>query len=293
MEKALNFRTLQGQEDYYKAYEETLKLWDVEYSEKYVQTSYGKSHCIICGNKDNPPLVLLHPANCGSTIWYPNISALSEHYMIYAIDLITEASKSILEIRIHKVEECAKWLKETLDGLGLDSIYLLGLSIGGWNAANFVMQYPERVNKLILLSPVQTFAKMYTSFFFKIMKMGFSPTREKVEEYIGWGSEKEGFLPDSLIEQFTIATINISPKGSFFPKILDVKKLKNLGMPVMVLLGQGEFAFDVRKAEKVAKENIEDLHLEILENTSHLIATSLPEITNAKIIQFLDNKHKC
>ncbi|HEY5584044.1 MAG TPA: hypothetical protein VIK78_06085 [Ruminiclostridium sp.] len=57
MEQALNFRTLQGQVDYYKAYEETLKLWDVEYSEKYIQTSYGKSHCIICGDRSNPPLV--------------------------------------------------------------------------------------------------------------------------------------------------------------------------------------------------------------------------------------------
>ena len=56
----------------------------------------------------------------------------------------------------------------------------------------------------------------------------------------------------------------------------------------MVLLGEGEFAFDVRKAIKVAKENIKDLHLEILKNTSHLIAISLPEITNAKIIQFLE-----
>lgn len=53
---------------------------------------------------------------------------------------------------------------------------------------------------LVLLSPVQTFAKMYPSFFFKIMKMGFHPTRENVENYIGWGSEREEPLPDSIIK---------------------------------------------------------------------------------------------
>lgn len=287
MKQSLNFRTLQGQEDYYKAYEETLNLWNVEFSEKYVQTSFGKSHCIMCGDKANPPLVMLHAANCGSTIWYPNVMALSEHYMIYAIDLITEASKSILEKQIHKVEECALWLKETIDGLELDSMNLLGLSIGGWNAANFAMAYPERVRKLILLSPVQTFTKMYFTFFFKIMKMGISPSRKKVEEYIGWGSENEGTLPDSVINQFTIATLNISPKGSFYPKMLETKKLKKLSMPVMVLMGQGEFAFNVKKAEKAAKENIKDLHMEILNNTSHLISVSLPDVANNKIEEFL------
>lgn len=37
---------------------------------------------------------------------------------------------------------------------------LCGLSIGGWNAANYAARYPKKVNKLVLISPVQTLAKM-------------------------------------------------------------------------------------------------------------------------------------
>ena len=33
MDIGLNFRTIKGQEDYFKAYDETLKLWTVPFEE--------------------------------------------------------------------------------------------------------------------------------------------------------------------------------------------------------------------------------------------------------------------
>lgn len=180
----------------------------------------------------------------------------------------------------------AKWLNQTIEGLGLNQVNLCGLSIGGWNAANFAARYPEKINKLVLISPVQTFAKMYMSYFFKIMKMGFNPTRENVESYIGWGSEKEGNLPDSIITQFTLSVMNMNSNASF-PKWLHTSQLKAINMPVLVLLGKNEFAFNITKAEKRARKFIKHLDIEIVKDSSHLIPVSKPEYTNVKIIQFL------
>jgi pimeloyl-ACP methyl ester carboxylesterase len=286
METALNFRTQKGREDYIKAYEKTLRLWDVEYSEKCVTTSFGGSYCLVCGSRSNPPLVLLHAASCGSTIWYPNIKALSQSYCVYAIDLITEPSKSSLIKPIKGREQCAGWLEETLNGLGLGKIYLCGLSIGGWNAANYSSFYPLRVIKLILLSPVQTFARMHTLYFFKIMKMGFNPTRKNVEEYLGWGGGKEAPLPDSIIEQFTISALNINPNG-VFPKMMKKKTLKDLKMPVLAMFGENEFAFNVKKAIKTAKSMIGDLETGTVKNVSHLISIGSSKYINERLIDFL------
>lgn len=240
MEHALNFRTLKGQVDYYKAYNETLKLWDIEYTFTYVDTKFGKTHVIMCGRDDKPPLVLLHASNCSSTIWYPNVKALSEYFKIYAVDIITEPSKSLLLMKPKKVEECTEWLNETLDMLKLNQVFLVGLSIGGWNSTNYAINYPNRIKKLILMSPVQTFAGMHKTYFYRIIKLGFCPTRKVVEDYIGWGCKAEHDLPDSVIEQFRIATINLSSKGSVFPKLIKKQNLKKLNIPVMVLLGENE-----------------------------------------------------
>ena len=290
MEKGLNFRTQKGQEDYFEAYDKTLELWEVPYTERYIETSFGKSHCLICGNPNASPLILLHAASCGATIWYPNVADLSQKYCIYAVDLITESSKSILSSKIKSPEQSAKWLNETLDGLNLNKVYLCGLSVGGWNAAIYAIAYPARIQKLILLSPVQTLAKMYPSFFIKIMRMGFRPTRKNVENYIGWGSVNEASLPDSVIRQFTISIMNVNSNAAF-PKMIKKQKLRDLKMPVMILLGKNEFVFNINKAVAIGRAEISNLNIEIIENASHLISVSLPKIINDKIVNFLEENN--
>lgn len=286
MERAINFRTEEGQEEYAKAYDATLRLWDVEYSHAFVPTSFGQTHCLICGNKNNPPLVLLPAASCGATMWYSNVGELSKNYAVYAVDLMGEPSVSILRKPMKAAAQCAQWLSETVDGLGIGRFDLCGLSVGGWNAVNYTAVNPQRIKKLILLSPIQTFANMHFSYFVKIMKMGFRPSRESVEEYLGWGSAKEAPLPDSLIEQFTISALNIN-SNCVFPRRVPKKELRRLNMPVLVLFGENEFAFDVRRAANAARAAICNATVETVKHVSHLIAISAPDETNKRIHAFL------
>lgn len=289
MKKGLNFRTIESQKEYFEVYEEALKLIATPCEESYVTTSFGDSHVISSGDKHNPPLVLLHASSCGSPIWYKNIPFWSKYFSVYAIDLIGESSKSILTKKMKTTKDNALWLDETLAGLGLNNVYLCGISIGGWNAANYAGFYPEKVIKLILLSPVQTFAKMHFSFFFKIMKMGFHPTRENVENYIGWGSEREDPLPNSIIKLFTNSVMNINSNASF-PKWLKKNHLLKIKAPTLVLLGENEFAFSIKKATKHAKTVVGDLELHIVEGASHLICVSKPSYLNGKVLEFCLNK---
>lgn len=119
------------------------------------------------------------------------------------------------------------------------------------------------------------------------MKMGFHPTRENVESYIGWGSEKEGKLPDSIITQFTLSVMNMNSNASF-PKWLNEGQLKAIDMPVLVLFGENEFAFDIRKAVKRARKCIQHLEMEIVKDASHLIPVSKPEYINGRLLRFLE-----
>lgn len=73
MEKGLNFRTLDYQKEYFNTYEYSLTLITCPIIEKYISTSFGDSHVICSGHIENPPIVLIHAASCGSPIWYKNI----------------------------------------------------------------------------------------------------------------------------------------------------------------------------------------------------------------------------
>ena len=64
MQKGLNFRTIESQKYYFDTYDKSLELISVSITEKYVITSFGKSHVICYEKVENPPLVLLHAASC-------------------------------------------------------------------------------------------------------------------------------------------------------------------------------------------------------------------------------------
>lgn len=107
-----------------------------------------------------------------------------------------------------------------------------------------------------------------------------------MEHYIGWGTAVEEPLPDSIIKQFTISVMNISPNACF-PKWIKQAHLKKLTMPVLLLFGKNEFAFSVSKACKRANKSICNLQIEVIENASHLLPVSKPELINTKIKLFL------
>ena len=65
MERGIIFRSEESQEEYFDAYEKTMQLFPVRVEDEYVDTEFGKSYVIKCGNIENPPLVLLHAASCG------------------------------------------------------------------------------------------------------------------------------------------------------------------------------------------------------------------------------------
>jgi pimeloyl-ACP methyl ester carboxylesterase len=43
-----------------------------------------------------------------------------------------------------------------LDGLGIDTLFLVGNSYGGFTAAYYAMKLPDRVRKLVLVGPAST-----------------------------------------------------------------------------------------------------------------------------------------
>ena len=57
MERGINFRSEESQEEYFDTYEKTMQLFPVREEDEYVDTEFGKSYVIKCENIENPPLV--------------------------------------------------------------------------------------------------------------------------------------------------------------------------------------------------------------------------------------------
>ena len=93
-------------------------------------------------------------------MWSPIIAAMSSSYRCYFIDTITEANKSVATKRIHSVADHVDWLGQVFAAIDLASARVMGMSYGGWLAAQLALHEPERVSHLVLLTPAGTLAPL-------------------------------------------------------------------------------------------------------------------------------------
>ncbi len=201
------FTSPHGQAQVINAYQAIMDKWPVAYKELCISTSFGETHVIVSGPKDAPPVVLLHALLAGSVSWYRNVEALSQNYRVYAVDVVGEGNKSQASRPIKSLDEFLQWFTELIDGLGIDTLYLVGNSYGGFTASYYAMKLPERIRKLALIGPAATIAPMrpfYIHMFIPKALYGFFPKLPGVQRVmrnsVDW--MRKGLPCDPLWEPF-------------------------------------------------------------------------------------------
>ena len=88
------FKSSEGKQLIYESYDKLLELWGVDKEELDIETRYGKTHVIVSGNIENPPLLLFHGSGDNSVMtWFPNVREFVKHYYVVAVDYFGAAGK--------------------------------------------------------------------------------------------------------------------------------------------------------------------------------------------------------
>src|SRR5436305_10621698 len=117
-------------------------------AEEYLETDAGKVQLFRGG--DGQPLVYLHSA-AGEAV-NPTAEQLADNFAVVA-PVFPGFGESEGIDRIEDMEDATFHHLDLLDRLGFDSVPVVGLSLGGWMAAELATRYPERVSKLVLVNP--------------------------------------------------------------------------------------------------------------------------------------------
>ena len=123
-----------------------------------VPTSFGTVRAYRFGPGDGVPVLLLPGRLSATPMWEANLAGFARHRPVWAVDLLGEPGLSVQTRPLAGADDQAAWLAELLDGLGMDAVHLLGLSIGGWSALNLAARRPGKLASLILLELACTFA---------------------------------------------------------------------------------------------------------------------------------------
>jgi pimeloyl-ACP methyl ester carboxylesterase len=98
-----------------------------------------------------PALLLLHGLACDHTTWHPVISRLAEDFTVIAPDFLGhgESDKPRAD---YSIGGYANGMRDLLTILGIDKVTVVGHSFGGGVAMQFAYQFPERTERLVLVS---------------------------------------------------------------------------------------------------------------------------------------------
>jgi len=272
---------------YYKAYDETLKLWNVSFEELYIPTANGIAHVIVSGPKHAEPVVLLHGMNASSTMWYPNIESLSKNHHVFAIDFILEPGKSHLNNDIESVEKVTDWYNEVLNVLDLDSFHLIGASRGGWLAVNLALNNQRKIKSLILLSPAQTFTWIKPSRdLFKNIFSLLSSKEKQTEQILKSMSNNIANINEAYLKQYKLGT-ELESENKFVTSMQPFSndELKSLQMPVLVLIGDDDMINNEKTVE--IANMLPKGKGEVIKNLGHFLSIDQAETVNKKMLAFL------
>jgi pimeloyl-ACP methyl ester carboxylesterase len=93
-----------------------------------------------------PAVVLLHGGLVDSRLWDDQMGPLSQHYRVVRYDLRGYGKSAAPTAQFWPTED----LRALLDFLKIERATIVGLSLGGLIAADFALEHPERVERLVL-----------------------------------------------------------------------------------------------------------------------------------------------
>ena len=284
-EKTSIYFSPQVQSEMMSIYDDKLAHWPTPYETLYVDTEYGKVHVIISGPEDGPEVLLLNAGQMSGWSWMTNVGALNENYRTYVIDTIGEPGKSELkDINLfpQKGSEWSDLLYDITTQLGLERVYVLGASNGGFLALNYAIHYPERIEKMVLLGAMGLTPSTNENII-RIALAQMFPLTWVQDTTIRWSFGEDPELRAQIEDWFRLV-FQTAPQQSP-PITMTPEELKQVKVPTLAVLGtEDNLMGDLTKVRKLAS-NVPGIEIVEIE-ASHLMGMEDPETCNKIILDF-------
>jgi pimeloyl-ACP methyl ester carboxylesterase len=287
------WRTPEGQRTYIKTYEEAMKLLPAPSKTLDISTDFGVVRVyewITEKTQVATPIILLPGRSAGVPMWLNNLPDFVTERPVYAMDALGDAGMSVQTVRIKDGTDQATWLHQVLMNLTLTKVHMVGHSFGGWAAANYATQHPERVASLTLLEPVFVFQGLNIQIIIKTIPAAipFLPRswRESMLKEIGGVTEID--LTDPVARMIAEGTEYYAQKLPGLPEQITPEQMQTWKMPVYVAMADKSAMHDSEKAVAVARSNIKHVQVKNWSGATHSLPMEFPDEINTKVLSFMN-----
>ncbi|MDG2155647.1 MAG: alpha/beta hydrolase [Gammaproteobacteria bacterium] len=299
---------------------------DIDIESKYVETSFGRTHMLACGEEQAPPLFLLPGIAGCAPLWRRQFAEFSKTHRVYALDIVGQPGKSETNIVSFLNDDFVQWLTDVQDELGISKADYLGNSVGGSLCMQMAVKQPDRVNSLVLLAPTGIARAKFPMHLLITKVLRKNKDTDALETEItaktvnkstrgnateaGGGGGKFGTFDRQLARAMALATkhyrvdksvgvYNESTGKVHIPTGLRVLKkffmaeprkvLQQIKVPTLLIFGEHEMLYKPKAIKRKAEKLLGDVQVEIVDNAGHGAIFDQPTRVNGMISEFLNN----
>ncbi len=283
---------------------------DVEAPSLQFRTIHGYRRAFrIAGS--GPALLLIHGVGDKSTAWGPVHAKLAQRFTVIAPDLLGhgESDKPRAD---YSLAAFANGMRDLLAVLDIDRVTIVGHSFGGGVAMQFAYQYPQLVERLVLVSAggvakdvslaLRAAAMPMGSEALAVLRVpGVMPAVRLLGRAVGTllGSTKvgrdvadavgllDGFRDPSALSAFARTLRSVVDGRGQFVTMLDRSYLVQ-SIPVQIIWGDEDLIIPVSHAH-IAHEAMPGSRLEIFENSGHMPFSDHPDRFIKVVERFIDS----
>ena len=236
-------------------YDRTLAALDVPFSEDYFDTSFGRTHCLLAGDKEKPRICTIHGGNGITTLNLKLFLPLLKEYCIIAPDVIGMPGKSEPYRNISsKKDEYGKWIKEVLDHYHVEKISFVVSSYSASMLLSLAKYHPEMIGRSLLLVPSGIahgpYLPMVGKMIIPFLKYYLRPEEKTLDAVI----ETLGGESDKVWREFFDLMMSCYKMELKAPKEYGREELAGFDTPLLIIASQTDIFFPADRVFKRARE---------------------------------------
>ncbi len=250
------------------------------------------------GQGDNV-MILLHGFLSSSKMWgYDYLPEFTKKYKVYTLDVRGHGCSHRVQKGCH-VMQMTDDLHQFVLKKKLNNVIVAGISMGGAIALQFAINFPEIVKALVLISPGPgtllpkgTSPQISKGLSNLLPAIAFVPQKTILLKLI-LESTLKYILPSQVISDISADAALVSKDtwaqyANTRNRIVNIKKLKTMTTPTLVLIAEYDTVVPVRFQERVADSMPNGVKV-IIKNETHAMTVNNPMRVIAEINKFFAN----
>ena len=309
------YKSTEGYQAIMSWYDDVLRLIECDFETQFVKTRFGHTHMLVAGPADGEPLILIPGVAGCAPLWRRQLPAFAEHFRVYALDIVGQPGRSDPNPPSFLNGDYTDWLCDVLDSLHIERAHFAGTSVGGWIVLRMGIDAPERVRKIVMLSPTGVSRARLPVKIWLTKVLNKRKGANELEDDLtakSVSSKSPGgsfgtfdrqlarlmalctrhYRVDRSVGIYDEATQKVDKgKGlkvlrKFFlsePKSV----LRRFKVPGLLVFGQHEVLYNPHKVARRAKKLMPQLETDVIEGAGHAAIYDKPDDVNAVIVDYL------